>query len=68
MKSYVVKIVEWPDVGGIQAMASKSSTGRYPEKGGDYRSYTRNILNKNKVRRYWKRKSRKESKQLCVEE
>jgi hypothetical protein len=66
MKPYGLQIIEYPDVADIQFMAAKSSIGRMPSKSGEYRSYTRSVQVKKAMRRYWKRKARKENKALCA--
>ena len=63
MKPYGVRVIEAPDVVDIQEMGAKSSTGRYKEKGGDFKAYSR-TKNKNSARRYWKKKARKENKNI----
>jgi hypothetical protein len=41
MRPYThIKLIDAPDVGDIQAQARKSSVGKLPEKGGDFKSYT----------------------------
>lgn len=58
MKPYGIprtKDVEYPDVGDIQHYGFKSSVGKFPEKCGDYKPYTRNAANRQSTRRYWKR-------------
>jgi hypothetical protein len=57
MKPYGLRVIPFPDVADIQKMGAKSSTGRLPEKGGDFKSYSRKNKKK-KIRRYWKKKAR----------
>jgi len=61
MRPYGVRIIEEPDVADIQDMAAKSSCGRLPEKGGDFKGYSRS-RRKRARRRYWKRKARREGR------
>ncbi len=49
------KLTESPDVGDIKEEGRKSSTGKYPEKGGEFKGYTRKSRNKRATRRYLKR-------------
>jgi hypothetical protein len=63
MKPYGVKVIEWPDVGDIQSMGAKSSTGKFAGKSGDYHSYSKGN-SKKRIRRYWKRKARKEKVEI----
>jgi len=65
MQPYGVRVIEYPDVGDIQEMGSKSSCGKFKEKGGDYKAYTRSA-GKNRIRRAWKQKARRASKKLCI--
>jgi hypothetical protein len=55
MRAYeTYKFEEYPDVGDIQGDGRKSCVGRFREKGGDYKPYSK--PNKRKVtRRYLKR-------------
>jgi len=55
MRAYqTIKFILGPDVADIQADGRKSSIGRFREKGGDYKPYSRSD-NKKKTRRYLKR-------------
>ena len=71
MKPYGIprnKNVESPDVVDIQNYAMKSSAGRFKERGGDFKSYTRNSKSKRSVRRHFKKCARRNSKKLCKQE
>ena len=67
MKPYGLRIVEFPDVADICDMGAKSSCGRIAGKSGDYRPYSR-TKTRRAIRRYWKRRERRLSKQNCFEE
>ena len=54
--------LEGPDVGEIKSLGLKSSTGRFAEKGGDYKPYTRNAESRNATRRTFKRIERMTAK------
>lgn len=54
--------VESPDVGDIKSYGLKSSTGRYKEKGGDYKGYTRSSKAKRATRRIFKKAARRAAK------
>lgn len=56
MKAYeTMRFRDCPDQGDIMAEARKSSVGRYPEAGGDYKSYTRSAKARRWTRRLLKR-------------
>ena len=55
--------VEFPDIADIQTYGLKSSTGKMPEKCGDYKPYVRSANNRAQTKRYWKRKARSVAKQ-----
>jgi len=55
-------IKEFPDVHDIQAGARKSSVGRLPEKGGDYKGYIRSSKTKRALRRALKRNARRQGR------
>lgn len=52
----------WEDVSDIQIGARKSSIGKFPEKCGKYKSYTRSTKNRKRMRRYWNRRHRQIAK------
>lgn len=60
MKAYGLQVVEFPDVADIQNMGAKSSCGKFRGKGGDYRGYADGAV-KDRTRRSWKRKARREA-------
>ena len=41
MKPYGLKVIDSPDVGDIKEMGSKSSTGKFAGKSGDFHPYSR---------------------------
>lgn len=47
-----------PDVGDIKNFALKSSTGRFREKGGDFKPYTRSAKARRATRRIYKKAER----------
>lgn len=53
---------EFPDVGDLKKMGS--SKGKLPNRNGERRSYFRKASSKSKVRRYFKRKARKQGKDI----
>jgi hypothetical protein len=56
MKPYrTIRLTEQPDVADIQAEGRKSSVGRFAEKGGDFKPYTRNASARKAVRRALKK-------------
>ena len=57
-----------PDIADIREFGLKSSTGRFREKGGDYRAYNRNARLKARVRRVYKRRARAEGKSAVSQE
>lgn len=65
IKAYGLKVIEYPDVGDIQMMGSKSSVGRFRSKSGQYKSYIRRSVKKRAVRRFWKRKARIDGRKQC---
>ncbi len=52
------------DVLAIQVAGRKSSTGKFPEKSGKYKSYTRNSKTRNANRRYFKKVERLKNKKF----
>lgn len=65
MKAYGIpreKDIECPDVVDIQHYGMKSSVGQLATKSGEYRSYTRSVVNKNSTRRHFKRIERMSAK------
>jgi hypothetical protein len=65
MKPYGVRLIEWPDVGDIQATGRASHVGRLRGKSGDFHAYQRSE-NRQRTRRYWKRQARRENKREVV--
>lgn len=66
MKAYGMPRVadlESPDVADIRCLALKSSTGRFKEKGGDYRGYIKNKKAKAAIRRSMKKVERRAAKE-----
>ena len=61
MRPYGMTPIKWPDVADIQEMAAKSSTGRFREKGGDFKSYSRKIK-KRRNRILQRRRARRAAK------
>lgn len=57
--------LEHPDVSDIQKYGMKSCAGRFKEKGGDFKSYTRKSSSKRAVRRHWKKQARKQGREEC---
>lgn len=56
MRPYkTIRLEEFPDIGDIQAEARASHVGRLPEKGGDFKPYTRNKAKRRAIRRSLKR-------------
>ena len=47
-----------PDVGTIKTYGMKSSTGKFPEKGGDFKPYIRSPEARRAARRTWKKAER----------
>lgn len=68
MRPYGVKTIKHPDIIDVQFMGSKSSVGKFREKGGDFKSYNRGAISRAKARRFWKRKARNESKNIIANE
>lgn len=59
MRPYkTIRLEEFPDIGDIQAEARASHVGRLPEKGGDFKPYTRNKAKRRAIRRSLKRGDR----------
>ena len=52
------------DVLSIQLGARKSSLGKFPEKSGVYKSYTRSTNKRNYFRRLWKKSLRQKLKKI----
>lgn len=50
--------IDAPDVADIRNYGRKSSIGRLPEKGGEYKSYTRSAKARNAARRIYKKAER----------
>lgn len=67
MKPYGVAIEEYPDVGDIKNNARKGCVGQFPGKSGDYHPYSHGV-GKAAMRRYWKRRARRDGRNACVEE
>lgn len=70
MKAYGLprdKDIEFPDKVDLLHYGLKSSIGSIKTKSGEYKSYTRSTENRNKTRRYFKRKERALGKGLCDE-
>lgn len=59
-----IKDIESPDIVDIQCYALKSSTGRFRERGGDFRGYLKNKSSKNRIRRIFKKRIRRELKNI----
>ena len=57
--------IEHPDVGDIQEYARASHVGRFPEKGGDFRSYMKTSKKRKATRRIWKKAERSRAKTEC---
>ncbi len=69
MKAYGlprVPEISFPDVGDIREFARPGRVGRFPGKGGDYRSWDKNVAAKKATRRIYKRRARAEGKAACV--
>jgi hypothetical protein len=60
--------IDAPNVGDIQDYGRKSSVGRLPEKGGEYKSYTRSAKARNATRRIYKKRERTLVKSLLCSE
>ena len=59
MRPYkTIRLEEFPDIGDIQAEARASHVGRLPEKGGDFKPYTRNKAKRRAIRRSLKRRDK----------
>jgi hypothetical protein len=54
--------IGYEDIEDIRIAGRKSSIGRFAEKCGIYKSYTRNSNSRKKARRYFKRTERMQSK------
>lgn len=54
----------YEDVLAIQVTGRKSSLGKFSEKSGEYKSYTRNSRKRKSSRRYFKKAFRQYNKQL----
>ena len=66
MKPYGVIVEEGPDVADIKEMGSKSCTGKFAGKSGDYHPYCRGDA-KARTRRRWARRARAEGRAACNE-
>jgi hypothetical protein len=61
MKPYrTIKLIEFPDIADIQAQGRKSSVGRLPEKGGDFKPYVRSAKCRASARRALKKADKNE--------
>lgn len=63
-----VSDLENPDVADIRCLALKSSTGRFKEKGGDYRGYMKNKEVKAALRRSMKKAERRKVRSAILRE
>lgn len=52
-----IKLTEFPDVKDIQSEGRHSSVGKFREKGGDFKSYTRSADSRRATRRHLKKKN-----------
>lgn len=64
MKPYGVDVEQYPDVADLRAQARKSGIGTLKGKSGDHHDICRGPQ-KDRTRRYWKRKARRDGRRLC---